>query len=777
MKSFNVQNEHNVIGHLIHASQEFVREKEGDPSVVSLRDVKRVLVLTKWFEETLTEASFGGEGLPAEAASSRGSGPPSRGGAKGGVAASAAVAAAAAVASRTSILTVIDGTGKVKTFEVPSLCRAVVLAMAHVYCYRLHKAQNRAEYWATIARVAYTVLNKQEETSSAERRQNGPFLSPFKCLAKSHTDGCLLASEIVARAQTQLVSNLEVENGVSMNQALTENLFVSIVCILNKIPIFIVGKPGTSKTLCMKVIQTNLQGKQSPMVYWQSFPAIYLFQYQCSPLSTSASIKFQFECARSYQEHSQDVLTVLLLDEVGLAEFSPDMPLKVLHYMLIDPSVAIVGISNWALDSSKMNRAICLQRPEPSESDIMLTGENIVSASTEALQIAAGDSSSQAAAPKGRGGKRKAPPPAVPKPSKKNWLGAIAKAYHYVYNNQRDVLDMQRDYIGMRDYYGLLNLLRVEHVDDLGPALLSRAVARNFGGRPAALPTLIQVFHKECFAGSAAASVGSETKPPKTKKRSMAESSVESLEMGPAAPPATTQLIKENLESSSCRHLMVLGRNENTLQLLFGCGLIDEGSVSVLVGSRFKEDKQELYLIQQVNSVKQAMAAGRVAVLMDNESIYESLYDVLNQRYVSIRDADTKVVTKQLRLAMGSRSQLCPVREGFKLIVIVQQNQAYDSLDLPLLNRFGTCFLVLISIPVLTCSFFSFLLRILRFDREAGAESRGHSGRVSRRHRQDAGGLAQDGGCRDGTADVPGLLWVLLRHIAFAGADADELRP
>lgn len=41
-----------------------------------------------------------------------------------------------------------------------------------------------------------------------------------------------------------------------------------------------------------------------------------------------------------------------------------------------------------------------------------------------------------------------------------------------------------------------------------------------------------------------------------------------------------------------------------------------------------------------------------------------------------------------LRLALGPRSQLCSVEPGFKLIVIVPQLQAYDSLDLPLLNRF-----------------------------------------------------------------------------------------
>ena len=46
-------------------------------------------------------------------------------------------------------------------------------------------------------------------------------------------------------------------------------------------------------------------------------------------------------------------------------------PLKVLHG-LIEPAfpkeeldVAVVGISNWALDAAKMNRAIHLSRPDP----------------------------------------------------------------------------------------------------------------------------------------------------------------------------------------------------------------------------------------------------------------------------------------------------------------------------------------------------------------------------------------------------------------------------
>ena len=59
------------------------------------------------------------------------------------------------------------------------------------------------------------------------------------------------------------------------------------------------------------------------------------------------------------------------MDEVGLAEVSKYNPLKVLHG-LIEPQfpkeqldIGVVGISNWALDAAKMNRAIHLSRPEP----------------------------------------------------------------------------------------------------------------------------------------------------------------------------------------------------------------------------------------------------------------------------------------------------------------------------------------------------------------------------------------------------------------------------
>ena len=64
-----------------------------------------------------------------------------------------------------------------------------------------------------------------------------------------------------------------------------------------------------------------------------------MFSYQCSQLSTPESVIEVFEVAKSFQTKEQDVgsyVSVVVLDEVGLAEDSPNLPLKALHPLLED---------------------------------------------------------------------------------------------------------------------------------------------------------------------------------------------------------------------------------------------------------------------------------------------------------------------------------------------------------------------------------------------------------------------------------------------------------
>lgn len=61
---------------------------------------------------------------------------------------------------------------------------------------------------------------------------------------------------------------------------------------------------------------------------------VQIISFQCSPLATAEGILKTFRQASKLQE-SKDLdrfVSVVVLDEVGLAEDSPRMPLKVSHW-------------------------------------------------------------------------------------------------------------------------------------------------------------------------------------------------------------------------------------------------------------------------------------------------------------------------------------------------------------------------------------------------------------------------------------------------------------
>jgi hypothetical protein len=66
-----------------------------------------------------------------------------------------------------------------------------------------------------------------------------------------------------------------------------------------------------------------------------------MVSFQCSPLATAGGILSTFRQCQKFQE-KRDLTkfsAVCVLDEVGLAEDSPKMPLKALHPLLEDGCV------------------------------------------------------------------------------------------------------------------------------------------------------------------------------------------------------------------------------------------------------------------------------------------------------------------------------------------------------------------------------------------------------------------------------------------------------
>jgi hypothetical protein len=148
-----------------------------------------------------------------------------------------------------------------------------------------------------------------------------------------------LFSRVIIACQDLFVNELKLEKTIAKNDALKENVWLMAICIELKIPLFLVGKPGSSKSLAKTVITDVMQGDTSYSTdLFMHFKEAHMLSFQCSPLATAGGILSTFRQCQKLQE-KRDLsrfTSVCVLDEVGLAEDSPRMPLKALHPLLED---------------------------------------------------------------------------------------------------------------------------------------------------------------------------------------------------------------------------------------------------------------------------------------------------------------------------------------------------------------------------------------------------------------------------------------------------------
>lgn len=64
-----------------------------------------------------------------------------------------------------------------------------------------------------------------------------------------------------------MLINAVVDSGnypnIAKNKALKENVFMMIVCIESRIPLFLVGKPGSSKSFSKAMVMDSMKGVNS----------------------------------------------------------------------------------------------------------------------------------------------------------------------------------------------------------------------------------------------------------------------------------------------------------------------------------------------------------------------------------------------------------------------------------------------------------------------------------------------------------------------------------
>ena len=551
---------------LLARSQKFIRDAENNHFCVSLRDVHRCILLVQWFIDMIKKRKQLKLNKKHEYPKN-----------------------------------LQDHNSISERYDKMPIVKSIVLALAHCYLSRLPTADLRQSYRQCMMKLfsgTGTIMTSKEGVDSF--------------------------SAIVRMEEEDYLNRMELPSGTARNAALRENVFVMLVSILNRIPVFVVGKPGCSKSLSMQLIRSNLRGRDSRHRLFRELPQLYVVSYQGSESSTSEGIIKVFEKARKYVSHNKDgnVLAVVLLDEVGLAENSKCNPLKVLHSLLEpengkSPDVAVVGISNWALDAAKMNRAIHLSRPEPTVRDLYDTGNAILHADS--------------------------------KTTGNIDLYCLAEAYHEYQSKQS-----HPNFHGLRDYYSLIKSLSLSGSSDLQQ--INMALQRNFGGIPGELTNIQKVFLDKL-------------------KQSMPSSGEDTI------IPAT-KLIQKNLADTRARHLMLITSGDSAIGILKQSLTHLKREIITIFGSRFEEDLSEDYNYRILSRIILCMELDCILILRDLERIYGSLYDMLNQNYAVVGKR------KNCRVALGAYSNpMCHVNDDFRCIVLTD-HQKLDFSDPPFLNRF-----------------------------------------------------------------------------------------
>ena len=71
----------------------------------------------------------------------------------------------------------------------------------------------------------------------------------------------------------------ELGPNIAKNKALCENVFMMVVCIDLRIPLFLVGKPGSSKSLAKTVVADAMQGDSSSSELFRHLKQVCLLRH------------------------------------------------------------------------------------------------------------------------------------------------------------------------------------------------------------------------------------------------------------------------------------------------------------------------------------------------------------------------------------------------------------------------------------------------------------------------------------------------------------------
>ena len=152
-------------------------------------------------------------------------------------------------------------------------CRAVFVALALVYYFRLNE-QSRQQFKNEMSKIC--LVDEQSIPVTFEQAVSDEF--------------------------DWVTDHINLPIDIAPTDALKENIYAIIVCTMTRIPLIIVGPPGSSKMLSFKIVTSNFQCPMSKQKYDSDIlMSLDPHFYHCSHKCTSKEIETFFYKAEIHQ--------------------------------------------------------------------------------------------------------------------------------------------------------------------------------------------------------------------------------------------------------------------------------------------------------------------------------------------------------------------------------------------------------------------------------------------------------------------------------------------
>ena len=209
-------------------------------------------------------------------------------------------------------------------------------------------------------------------------------------------------SDFLKIEQEFLLSQIELDKDIGKNTLLKENIFTLFLSAVTNIPLIIIGKPGTGKSLSAQLICKSMKGIYSKNEFFKNFPQIIQTYFQGSESTQQVDVENLFQKAKNKLNYFKNKklinkelefpISMILFDRLGFAEKSKNNPLKLIHSHFEcsgkEEGVSFVGISNYSLDAIKSNRTLILyvQDLDQKVDDLIETSYNIMESISDKLK-------------------------------------------------------------------------------------------------------------------------------------------------------------------------------------------------------------------------------------------------------------------------------------------------------------------------------------------------------------------------------------------------------